>query len=204
MFQVFQQFSGINAVIFFTETIFSNAGSASPELNAIILGVTQTVATGASSVLVERAGRKILLLLSCSIMGLTILALGYYFWVLDRNGDTSSIGWVPLASLVGYIVAYALGLGPLPWMMAGDLLTPEMQSVGATITATTNLVCLTLVTLYFQTLLKLISTAWTFWLFAGVCAIATLFTLVVIPETKGKTAEQVQSILADPEADATK
>lgn len=190
-------------MIFFADTIFEKAGSSSPELNSIVIGVTQTLASVASSILVERAGRKILLLLSCVLMGISLVGLGYYFWLLDHDGNTSNLDWLPLTSLVAYIITFSLGLGPLPWMMAGDLFTPEMQSIGSTVTATTNLFCLTLVTLFFQTLMVLLTAAGTFWLFAIVCGIATVFTLIVIPETKGKTAEQVQNILAETETSNT-
>lgn len=188
---------------FFADNIFEKAGSSSPEKNSIIIGVTQTLAAVVSSILVERAGRKTLLLLSCILMGISLVALGYYFWLLDTDGNTSYVEWLPLTSLVTYMITFALGLGPIPWMMAGDLFTPEMQSLGSTVTAATNLFCLTLVTLFFRTLMDLISTAGTFWLFAIVCGIATVFTLVVIPETKGKTAEQVQNILAETETSNT-
>lgn len=113
----FQQFSGINAVIFFATQIFKSAGS-SIEANvcSIIIGVVQVLMTFAAAALVEKAGRKILLLLSSTVMCLCLATLGVYFYLKEvLQHDVSNIGIIPLLSLVLFIVCFSLGYGPIPW-----------------------------------------------------------------------------------------
>lgn len=103
----FQQFSGINAVIFFATQIFKDAGSTmDPSTCTIIIGVVQVLMTFASAALVERAGRKILLLFSSTVMALCLAALGYYFHLQEAQVDVSNIGIIPLLSLVIFIICF--------------------------------------------------------------------------------------------------
>lgn len=107
---LFQQFSGINAVIFYTVDIFKSAGSTlDPSICSIIVGVVQVLMTFASAVLIEKAGRKILLLQSSIVMGLCLITLGVYFKLKDGGSDVTAIGWLPLAAVVLFIVSFSLG-----------------------------------------------------------------------------------------------
>lgn len=120
MLMFFQQFSGINAVIFFAGQIFESTGSTiSASTSSIIIGVVQVLMTFASTVLVERAGRKVLLIQSSTVMCLCLTALGAYFHLRASGRDVSSISFVPLLSLVLFIITFSLGYGPIPWMMMG-------------------------------------------------------------------------------------
>ncbi len=158
----------------------------------------QTLATLVSSVLVDRAGRKILLLLSSMGMTVCLAFLGYYFLVADGDDKAAakSISWLPLVSVVLLIILFSIGLGPLPWMMSGEVLAPEIKSFGTAAAVVANWTCVALVTFFFQPLMSLISTAYTFWLFSAWCAFATVFILICVPETKGKSIDEVQNILA--------
>lgn len=107
---LFQQFSGINAVIFYTNSIFESAGSTlDPAICSIIVGIVQVVMTFVSAVLIEKAGRKILLLQSSFVMGACLITLGIYFKLKDGGSNVSSIGWLPLAAVVLFIVSFSLG-----------------------------------------------------------------------------------------------
>lgn len=118
----FQQFSGINAVIFYTNNIFQSAGSdIQPVIATIIVGVVQTVATYISSLLIEKAGRRVLLLQSGTIMGITLIILGVYFKLQESGHNVSSFGWLPLVCLILFITSFSLGFGPIPWMMMGEI-----------------------------------------------------------------------------------
>lgn len=107
---LFQQFSGINAVIFFAQNIFEAAGSTlDPAVCSIIVGVVQVVMTVASALLIEKAGRRVLLLQSSVIMGLCLVTLGIYFQLKDGKYDVSNISILPLGSVVLFIVCFSLG-----------------------------------------------------------------------------------------------
>ena len=117
MVMAMQQLSGINAVIFYTTDIFEDAGSSiDSNLATIIVGLVQMFSTFAAVVLVDRLGRKVLMLLSNAIMAVCLLALGVYFQ-MKSAGNAGDLGWLPLVSLMLYIFAFSIGLGPIPWLM---------------------------------------------------------------------------------------
>lgn len=109
---LFQQFSGINAVIFYAQSIFEAAGSTlDPAICTIIVGVVQVIMTVASALLIEKAGRRILLLQSSIMMGICLVSLGIYFSLKENKSDVSNISILPLASVVLFIVCFSLGFG---------------------------------------------------------------------------------------------
>lgn len=107
---MFQQVSGINAIIFYTMRIFESAGSTmDPSLCTIIVGVVQVLMTFGSTLLIEKAGRRILLLQSSVVMGICLAIVGIFYHLKDGGSNVESIGWLPLISLVMYIVSFSLG-----------------------------------------------------------------------------------------------
>lgn len=119
----FQQLSGINAVIFYTVSIFKDAGSTIDEnLCTIIVGIVNFMATFAGILLIDRLGRKILLYISDVLMVITLMTLGTFFYYKNSGADVSEIGWLPLASFVLFVVGFSLGFGPIPWLMMGEIL----------------------------------------------------------------------------------
>lgn len=125
---LFQQFSGINAVIFYAQSIFDAAGSSlAPSICTIIVGVVQVVMTVASALLIEKAGRRLLLLQSSVIMGLCLVMLGVYFMLKEGGSDVANISFLPLMSVVLFIVSFSLGLGPLPWLLMGEIFKKDLK-----------------------------------------------------------------------------
>ncbi|XP_060807009.1 facilitated trehalose transporter Tret1-like [Amyelois transitella] len=193
----FQQFSGVNAVIFYTNDIFRSAGSDIPPVIAtIIVGVVQTLATYVSSLLIEKAGRRILLLQSCVIMGITLIALGIYFKLQSSGYNVSTVGWIPLVALVLYIISFSMGFGPIPWMMMAELFAGEYRSAATGITVIVNWSLVFIVTLCFPLMRDAIGIYSCFWLYSGFMIVCFFFTFFMIPETKGKSLAQIQAILA--------
>jgi SP family facilitated glucose transporter-like MFS transporter 8 len=193
---IFQQLSGVNAVIFYSVDIFYAAGSTlDPKVSAIIVGIVQVLVTFVSSAMVDRAGRRILLLLSASIMGVCLAILGLYFSLKNRGDDVSGIGWLPLICVAVFIVMFSLGFGPLPWMMMGELFAPNVKGPASSIAVCTNWTLVFIVTFTFGKLIVWLGEHWTFWLFAIICCIGTAFVFFVVPETKGKTLTEIQRIL---------
>lgn len=193
----FQQFSGINAVIFYTVDIFESAGSdMNPFLAAIIVTVVQVISTVASFLLVEKAGRRILLLQSCIAMGLSLLVIGVFFNLKDGGKDVSNIGWIPLTSMVVFIITFSLGFGPIPWMMMGELFSSECKGIASGLAVMTNWILVFVVTKFFPTMIDNFGKDITFWIFAVFMLLAVIFVYFVIPETKGKSSAQIQAELA--------
>ncbi|KAH8311309.1 hypothetical protein KR044_005572 [Drosophila immigrans] len=193
----FQQFSGINAVIFYTESIFESAGSSlSASVSSIIVGVVQVIMTLTSSLLIERAGRKILLLFSSTVMTICLAILGAYFDMKESGKDVSHIGWLPLLCMVLFIITFSVGYGPIPWLMMGELFMPDVRATAVALTVMVNWLCVFVVTKCFGFMIKDWGSDMTFWFFAGCMALATLYVALALVETKGKTSSEIQTWLS--------
>jgi len=110
----FQQASGIDAVVFYTVDIFREAGTnLDSNLSTIIVGGVQVISFFLSGVLIDRAGRRPLLLISATFMAISIFALGLFFKLSkDDPSVKDSMGWLPLSSLVLFCIAFSIGFGP--------------------------------------------------------------------------------------------
>lgn len=193
----FQQMSGINAVIFYTGYIFDAADTGIPSTIAtIIVGVMQVIATFVASMVVDRLGRRILLLISDSIMALCTILLGIYFY-LSRNSDSmQSLGWLPIVSLSVFIVVFSLGFGPIPWLMVGELFAPDVKGFAASLAGAFNWILAFIITKTFTNIREAIGIGETFWLFSAFSIVGTVFVFFVVPETKGKSLSDIQKMLA--------
>lgn len=193
----FLSFSGINVVIFYAKQIFK-AGNTdiSPDLASIVLGLLQVVMTYASGLLVDRAGRRILLLLSDAIMAVCLVALGLFYWLKTNDYDVSDIGWVPLTSLSIYISVFSLGFGPIPGIMMGELFSPEAKGVALGIVCILASLLEFIVVKSFHNLVDWFDFGITFWIFAANCMAGTVFVYFLVPETKNKSLQQIQDELS--------
>ncbi|XP_037091793.1 facilitated trehalose transporter Tret1-like [Pollicipes pollicipes] len=192
MLMLLQQLSGINAVIFYTTDIFKDAGSSiDPNLATIIVGLVQCLSTFAGVVLVDRLGRKVLLILSDVIMGVCLLALGIYFY-LSSHDNADNLGWLPLASLMIYIFAFSVGFGPIPWLMMGELFAPEVKGIASGVATFFNWTLAFLVTLTFKPLVNGMTEAGVFWMFTAICLLGAVGVFFFTYETKGRTLEEIQ------------
>lgn len=189
----FQQLSGVNAVIFYASNIFKKAGSTlPPNVDAIIVGGIQVVATLMSTMVVDNIGRRVLLMASGTAMCLTTFILGIYFYLSEINVDISSIQWLPLVSVCIFITLFSFGYGPIPWMMMGELFAPEVKGVAASSACLFNWIMAFIVTKFYISMSLTLHASGTFWIFSVICAIGIGFVYILVPETKGKTLEEIQ------------
>lgn len=198
----FQQFSGINAVIFFTSDIFKDAGippeQISPKEASIIVGVMQVVATYASTLIVDRLGRKILLLLSVGVMALCHFLLGLFFTLkahVMNDEEIKDIGWLPVLALSVFMIAFSIGFGPIPWMITAEVFPREVKSVASSAAGTFNWFLAFLVTMFFHDILDALGNEATFYMFMGICIIGFIFVFLIVLETKGKSFREIQQEL---------
>lgn len=199
----FQQFSGINAVLFYQDSIFATAmPDANELLNIIYVCLAQLVATVAGSMLVDRLGRRLLLLLSGIGHTISLLLLGYYYLKIKDNSEfQKNYGWLALTSLIVFISSFSIGYGPIPWMMIPELSSARVRSIIASVATAFNWGCVYIVTGYVKSLINATSPSTTYWIFALICAVSCLFVTISLPETKGKTSEQIQRELLGTNAD---
>lgn len=147
--------------------------------------------------LVDRLGRKILLMISSILMMLMLVALGLYFFLLDEEAEiVDSLTWLPLTSLCIFLIAFSVGYGPIPWLMLSEIYSKDYNAVASPITGAFNWTLAFAITSTFGYISDAIGIGFTFWIFAGFTLVAVLFTLFFVIETKAKTMAEIQAILA--------
>lgn len=189
---VVQQVVGINAIIYFAPLIFERAGlgGASAALTATVgVGVVNVLFTVLALVLLDRLGRRPLLLAGSFVMA---LALGYLAFTFGRSGG----GAVSVAAIFIYIAGFAVSIGPIFWLIAAEVFPPGVRTGGMALATVTNWVANFLVSLSFPTLLFSLGGGGTFGLYACFCALGLLFSWRYVPETKGMVLEAVGDELA--------
>ncbi|XP_053204136.1 facilitated trehalose transporter Tret1-like [Panonychus citri] len=200
MFLMFaQQFSGINAVTFYTVDIFHSSGSTIDDnLATILIGLIQTVATLIGCILTDRLGRRILLFISGIIMGLALFILTLYYYLSSSQGTSfsQSFGWMPLVALAIYTSAFALGYGPLPWLLMSELLPNQVKGSASGIATAFNWFCCFIVAKEFVPFEDLVGKAGTFGTFGAICIFSAFILGWKLPETKGKSLEEIQRIFS--------
>ncbi|MFF1696396.1 sugar porter family MFS transporter [Streptomyces sp. NPDC058257] len=185
-----QQFGGINTIIYYAPTIIQQTGlnASNSIFYSVFIGAINLVMTLAAIRLVDRAGRRIMVLVSLALMAVSIFMLGLAFVV-----GMSSV--LTLLFMVIYIAAYAGGLGPVFWTLLGEIFPPSVRAEGSSVATAVNWVSNFIVSLAFLPLAAAIGQGETFWIFAGICAVAFFFVGRYLPETKGRDPEQIQSAL---------
>jgi len=187
---IFQQFVGINTVIYYAPTIFERAGVGSTS-NAIlatsVVGIVNMLSTIAAILLVDRLGRRPLLLGGSLLMAVALVILGIIF---SHNGG--HIAGLTLATLIVYIIAFALSFGPVFWLMSAEIFPTRVRAAGASISSFANWTANLFVSVTFLTLIGALGALTTFWLYACFGVLAFLFSLRLVPETKGKSLEYIE------------
>jgi len=190
---VFQQVTGINTVIYYAPTIFQFAGfqSASVAILATVgVGVINMIVTIAAMHLLDRAGRKPLLMIGLIGMILSLLILGLAFALPDLLRGHS---WIAVGSLMLYVASFAIGLGPVFWLLISEIYPLKIRGLAMSIASVANWGANLIVALTFLTLIQVIGKSGTFWLYGLVSAGAVFFTYFLVPETKGRSLEDIES-----------
>jgi len=157
----------------------------------------QVVATFVSTLVVDKLGRRILLLASGIAMALSTTAIGVYFYLQKQDKtQVESLGWLPVASLCIFIIMFSMGYGPVPWLMMGELFATDIKGFAGSLAGTSNWLLAFVVTKTFVNLNNSLGIGGTFWLFAGLTVLGVIFVFFAVPETKGKSLTEIQQELA--------
>lgn len=166
-------------------------------LSTIVVGIMQVIATFVSVMVVDKLGRRLLLLASSSVMAVSTIAMGVYFYMKENDKESvTNLGWLPVSSLCVFIIMFSIGFGPVPWLMMGELFASDIKGVAGSIAGTSNWVLAFIVTKTFVNLKEALGSGETFWLFAGITVVGVVFVFVFVPETKGKSLNEIQDILS--------
>ncbi|KAJ8957931.1 hypothetical protein NQ318_001928 [Aromia moschata] len=193
---VFQQFSGINAVIFYSHQIFAQTGTElAPEICTIIVVAVQFLSSFLTPVVVDKFGRKIILLLSAMGMALSEIPLGVYCYLRTLHVDVTAVSLLPVVALAAFIFFFNVGFGPLPWALLSELFPASIKSIATASVSSLIWILAFFATKYFEVMVATVGIGQLFLFFAFCCLLASIFVIFCVVETKGKSLKEVQDLL---------
>jgi len=190
----FQQFSGVNTIIYYSPIIFKMAGivsNAQSIIPAIIIGVMNVLACLLSVFLLDRTGRRKLYMIGILGMIPSLALLGVCFHFKEALGATLPI--FAVLSIVCYIVFIAISLAPLGWLLISEIFPLNLRGVGMSIGSLAHWAFNAVIAFTFLKLVNSLGIDATFWCYAVICLIGAIWGYYYIPETKGKSLEDIES-----------
>jgi sugar porter (SP) family MFS transporter len=189
-----QQLIGVNTVIYYAPTILkaTGLGTGSAITQALSVGLTNLVFTIVAVLILDRVGRRPLLIAGTAGCIVSLVALGAFFASSSLQHNAS---WFALVCLLVYIASFAIGLGPVFWLMISEIFPLKVRSSAMSVSTVGNWSANFLVSSFFLSLTSAITRQGTFWLYAGFGVIALIYFAVRVPETKDRSLEQIESEL---------
>jgi MFS transporter, SP family, xylose:H+ symportor len=203
LISVFQQFVGINAVLYYAPLMFANMGASTDTalLQTIIVGGANVIFTVVAIVSVDKWGRKPLLVTGALIMAVAMIALGCLF-------NAHAVGLGALVAVVVYIAGFALSWGPVAWVMLSEMFPNAIKGKAMGLAVAAQWIANWLVSTSFKVidgnsgLNVLFNHGFAYWIYGGMSVLAALFVIRYVPETKGRSLEAIQELWSKPEATA--
>jgi sugar porter (SP) family MFS transporter len=198
---VFQQITGINAIIYYADQIFASAGfapSSQADLTTWAIGGVNVAATVIALLFVDRLGRRPLLLAGLIGMGASLAALGVAFRfiapVIPDAAETApgAAGIVTLIGLIAFIISFAASIGPMTWTVITEIFPGRIRGRAVSVCTAANWLSAFVVSQCFLSLVDAIGSSLTFGLFSLFCATGWIWIFLRVPETKGRSLEQIQ------------
>jgi SP family myo-inositol transporter-like MFS transporter 13 len=191
--------------MYFSATIFTMLGFPVPTLTSLVVAVTNCVFTVIALFLIDRLGRRRILLWSIPFMVAGLLLAGYGFSFIKLSsadsarssaGPSQNAAIIILVSIMVYVAGYAIGLGNVPWMQS-ELFALNVRSLGSGIATATNWGANFVIGLTFLLLMDALTPPWTFVLYAGICIAGYGLIWKFYPETAGLSLEDAATLLED-------
>jgi sugar porter (SP) family MFS transporter len=194
---VFQQITGINTILYYAPTIFLRvqekvAGATDVEqirsamLASMVVGLVNFIFTAVAIAVIDRLGRKPLLLIGSAGMAVSLLLLGI---VLVYYQEAQSL---VLITMLSYVAFFAIGLGPVVWLLLSEIFPTKIRGRSMSIATISLWIACLVVSITFLKLVDAFTLGGAFWLYSGMCAVTFLFVLWLIPETKGRSLEEIE------------
>jgi SP family galactose:H+ symporter-like MFS transporter len=205
---IFQQVTGINAIIYYADQIFAAAGftsqAAQTAATTWAIGAVNVGATLIAIAFIDRLGRRKLLLAGLIGMGACLAIVGGAFQFIAPAGDVtgsttpSGAGIATLVALVGFIICFAFSLGPVVWTVINEIFPGRIRGRAVAVATAINWGAAFLVSQCFLSLVGAIGDTATFWMFAMFCGIGWVWIYFSVPETKGRSLEQIEQFWQEP------
>lgn len=198
----FQQSSGIDSVVLYSPRIFEKAGIKSDSeklLATVAVGFTKTVFILVATFLLDRVGRRPLLLTSVAGKMLSLVTLGFGLTVIQQHSHvrlTWAVG-LCITMVLSDVAFFSIGMGPIAWVYSSEIFPLKLRAQGASVGVIVNRVTSGVITMTFLSLTKAITIGGAFFLYAGIAAISWVFFYVVFPETQGRTLEDMEGLFGN-------
>ncbi|XP_063921683.1 facilitated trehalose transporter Tret1-like [Zophobas morio] len=192
-----QHLSSISVILMNLHKILEAAGSIyiAPKAAAIIFSAVMLSAASSASFVIDRYGRKILLTTSSFLTGLSLLVVAIYFQLKNSDIDVAAVSWIPTVAVMVYAAVFKMGLGMVPIVMTAELFPARVKAMGITASNMMYLVFALVSIEVYHVLSEKYGIQVPFFMFGGACLVTAVFSAFFIPETKGKTLDEIQFIL---------
>ncbi|XP_015177522.1 PREDICTED: facilitated trehalose transporter Tret1-like [Polistes dominula] len=193
----YTQSCGINNIAFYMEIILENAEVTviKPSLVVIIIAICGIFGCLLSIRLIDYYGRKFLMCVSCFAIAISLTVLGIHFELLESDIDPNKIQWIPIASFILFQIAVFAGLLPVPSAIVGEIFPPDIKCVAASICSINAAIFAFISSSTYQFFIDLMTEKFTYWMYAILLITAIPTTIIFLPETKGKTLQEIQDQL---------
>jgi len=192
---VFQQWCGINVIFNYASEIFTQAGFNMNDAltNIVATGVVNLVFVFVALFTVDRLGRKPLMLFGALGLAIIYVIIGYCYHV--KTGGGSMAPGIVLALVLAAIATYSMSLAPVTWVLISEIFPNRIRGTAMSIAVGSLWIACFLLTYTFPIFKTLLGVSVTFWIYAGICMLGFVVLLARLPETKGKTLEQIEKEL---------
>jgi len=188
-----QQITGQPSVLYYANEIFSQAGLGS--VQTLGVGLFKLLATLGSALMVEKYGRRPLLMVGCSLMLFALVALTCSFaWQVGGRVGISEV--TVIVAMFIYVGGYQVGFGPICWLLIAEIFPLEVRGQAVALSVLANFFWNLVVSLVFEAEISALGAATTFGLFAAIDALAIFFIASQVPETKGLSLEDIERMFA--------
>jgi len=187
-----QQFSGINAIVYFSSSVFATAGVSNGAAASAAVGAVNVLGSAVAASLMDRAGRLTLLTASFGGMAAAMLVMAAG---LGLPAFAPVAGPIALAGTLAYVAAFALGAGPVPGLLASEIAPARLRGRAVSAAMATHWVCNFVVGQAFLPTVSAVGVSGAYLFFAGVCLATIAFARAHVVETKGRTLEEIEAIM---------
>lgn len=198
----FQQFCGINAVVFYAQDIFEETKykTNAALVSSFTVGGTELFGTLIGVILTDLLGRRILLVCSSLGMFLSSGAMGTFYFLnsepychpgsLKCRDDLNPLA---IVSIILYVMSFSIAWGGLPWLLLSEIFPLHIRGVGMGLAGGASWIFAAIVTGFFKEYQKAVKPWGAFWSFSLICVLSMLFVIIFIPETRGKSLEDIEN-----------